>query len=162
MAININRYIDIVSGVGAGVNAPTRELLGRFFTANTILPPNTYVSFTSAADVSAFFGPLSEEYLRAVFYFSWVSKTLNQPGTIQFARWVNTSIAPLIFSVASNDSILANWTSIYRRSISRVQRSGFYGRRKFSRSCHNHPNRHPHRFGHHVDFCNRDVHKRRL
>ena len=112
MAININRYVDIISTIGAGINAPTRELVGRFFTTNLRVPPDIFVSFTTAAQVGAYFGLLSEEYSRSVFYFSWVSKNLTQPGSIQFARWVDTDIAPMIFSVNDNLTELTNWTSI--------------------------------------------------
>ena len=118
MAINIKRYVDITSGVGAGSNIAVRDLIGRLFTANPLLPPNSFVQFTSASAVSSFFGSASEEALRANFYFSWISKNVTQADAIQFARWVNADTAPLIFSVPSNGTLLANWTGITDGSFS--------------------------------------------
>lgn len=102
MPISITQYVDIISGVGAGTNVPTRDLIGRFFTGSTLIPVDTFVQFSNAAAVQAFFGPNAEETARAQFYFSWISKTINQPAAIQFARWVNVAVAPMIQSVSTN------------------------------------------------------------
>jgi hypothetical protein len=112
MSISINRYVDITSGVGAGSAVPTRDLVGRFFTGNVFLPPETFLSFDSAAAVGEYFGTDSEEYLRAVFYFGWISKSVTQPGSIQFARWVNSAVGPLVYSLKNNNTALADWTDI--------------------------------------------------
>lgn len=112
MAISLTRYVDIVSGVGAGANVPTRDLVGRLFTANNLLPPQSFISFTTAAEVGSYFGLGSEEYLRSLFYFSWISKNLTQPQSIQFARWVQTAVAPMIFPVQNGGTVLANWTAV--------------------------------------------------
>lgn len=112
MSISLTRYVDITSGIGGAAVVPTRDLVGRFFTANNLLPPQSFISFTSAAEVGSYFGLSSEEYLRAVFYFSWISKNLTQPQSIQFARWVQTAVAPMIFPVQNNGSLLASWTAI--------------------------------------------------
>jgi hypothetical protein len=117
MSISITRYVDIVSGIGAGAVVPTRDLVGRLFTANNLLPPQTFISFTDAADVGTYFGFGSEEYLRAVFYFSWVSKNLTQPQSIQFARWVQTAVAPMIFPVQNGGTTLAAWNLITNGSF---------------------------------------------
>ena len=112
MSISLNRYVNITSGVGAAPAVPTRDLVARFFTANEMLPPQSFISFTSAAEVGAFFGLSSEEYLRAAFYFSWISKNLTQPAAIQFARWVQTAVAPMIFPIQNGGTTLADWTSV--------------------------------------------------
>lgn len=112
MSISLTRYVDITSGIGGAAVVPTRDLVGRFFTANNLLPPQSFISFTSAAEVGSYFGLSSEEYLRAVFYFSWISKNLTQPQSIQFARWVQAAVAPMIFPVQNNGSLLATWTAI--------------------------------------------------
>lgn len=112
MSISLTRYVDITSGIGGAAVVPTRDLVGRFFTANNLLPPQSFILFTTAADVGAYFGSSSEEYLRAVFYFSWISKNLTQPQSIQFARWVQTAVAPMIFPIQNNGSLLASWTAI--------------------------------------------------
>ena len=112
MAISLTRYVDITSGVGAGAVVPTRDLVARMFTANSLLPPQSFISFTTAAEVGTYFGFASEEYLRAVFYFSWISKNLTQPQSIQYARWVENAVPPMIFPVPAGGTLLANWASI--------------------------------------------------
>jgi len=112
MSINIARYVDVTSGVGAGSVVPTRDLVGRFFTANDLVPPQSFISFDSAQAVGSYFGTASEEYKRAVFYFGFISKTLTQAGSIQFARWVNTAVAPMIFAAAKTGSVYTNWTAV--------------------------------------------------
>ena len=97
-SISITRYVDITSGVGAGAVVPTRDLVGRLFTGNILIPPQSFISFFDAAAVGSYFGTGSEEYARAVFYFSFISKSVTQPGYIQFARWVNSAAAPRIFA----------------------------------------------------------------
>lgn len=112
MTISITRYVDITSGLGAGVAVQTRDLVARLFSGNTLIPPQSFVSFTTADEVGKYFGYSSEEYLRAIFYFSWISKNLTQPQSIQFARWVNVAVAPKIIPIANNGTELADWTSI--------------------------------------------------
>jgi hypothetical protein len=117
MSISINRYVDITSGVGAGSVVPTRDLVGRFFTGNNLLPVNTFVSFTNATDVGTYFGTTSEEYYRSVFYFGWISKSVTQAGSIQFARWVDVAVAPRIYAAKNNGSVVGNWTTISNGSL---------------------------------------------
>lgn len=112
MAIDLSRYVDITSGLGGGAVASTRNLVGRLFTANALLPVGTFLSFTSASAVGDYFGTSSEEYLRAVFYFGWVSKSTTSPESIQFARWVDVAVAPTIRSLSGNNTTLAKWTAI--------------------------------------------------
>lgn len=112
MSISLTRYVDITSGVGASPVVPARDLIGRIFTANSLLPPQSFISFTNAAQVGAYFGLFSEEYLRAVFYFSWISKNLTQPQSIQFARWMQSAAAPSIYSLQGNATLLSAWTAI--------------------------------------------------
>lgn len=97
MAISITRYVDIVSSVGAGTTVPRRNLKGRIFTQNVLVPTNSFLTFTSAADVGAWFGTTSEEYFRAVYYFGWISKNGNRPRALDFARWNDVDTAPTIY-----------------------------------------------------------------
>lgn len=88
MAISFKRYVDITSGVGAGVRVPGRELIGRIFTSNALVPTATIVEFEEAAEVADFFGSTSEEYKRAAQYFGFISKTQTRPRKLSFERWV--------------------------------------------------------------------------
>lgn len=112
MSISITRYADITSGVGAGAVVPTRDLVARIFTGNDLVPPGNFISFDSASAVGNYFGTSSEEYYRAVFYFGWISKSVTQAGSIQYARWVNAAVAPRIYALKGNNTALTNWTSI--------------------------------------------------
>jgi len=97
MAISSNKYVDITSGVAGATEVPNRELIGRLFTSNTLLPSGSYIEFSSAAEVGEYFGTSSEEYLRALFYFSWISKEITRPRKLSFGRWVETNQAPMIY-----------------------------------------------------------------
>lgn len=97
MSININNYVNITSSVGAGTALPTAELIGRLFTTNSLLPTGSYLEFTSALNVGAYFGTASEEYLRAVQYFGFINKQGTTANKISFSRWVNADVPPMIF-----------------------------------------------------------------
>jgi len=97
MSIRFTKYINITSGVIGQGGVVDRSFCGRFFTDNNLLPPQTMAEFTSAASVGTYFGTASEEYLRAVQYFGFVSKQIKQASAIQFARWVDVAVAPMIF-----------------------------------------------------------------
>lgn len=111
MSINFNKYVDITSGVGASSVVSNRQLIGRFFTVNPLLPPQTFLEFSSAAAVGAYFGTTSEEYLRSLFYFGWISKNITTPQKISFARWANAATAPEIFGNVQSQ-VLANYNVI--------------------------------------------------
>lgn len=97
MAINSDKYVSITSGVAAGITIPERQLIGRLFTINAMLPPGTQLEFTTAAAVGTYFGTASEEYKRAAQYFGWTSKNVTRPQRISFARWVKTAVAPMVY-----------------------------------------------------------------
>lgn len=111
MAVSQTRYVDITSGVGAATTVAQRQLIGRLFTDNPLLPPQTYLEFSSADDVGAYFGLASNEYLRAQFYFSWVSKNITQAPLISFARWVDTAQAAVIYGAQATYA-LATFTAV--------------------------------------------------
>lgn len=94
--ISQSRYINIVSGVGAGAAVAQRQLIMRAITQNSVLPPGVVGQFGTATAVGAYFGTNSEEYKRALAYFSFISKSITSPQLISFARWVNAPIAPMI------------------------------------------------------------------
>jgi len=111
MAISFRKYIDITSGVGGGSVVRQRDLIGRIFTTNNLLPAGTIREFADAASVGDYFGTDSDEYKRAVFYFSWISPLIVRAKKISFARWVNAAIAPRIYG-EKGDQALASYTSI--------------------------------------------------
>lgn len=116
MTINITQYVDITSGVGAGAAVAQRNLVGRLFTNNELVPPKSFLSFSSAGDVLSYFGSSSEEYARAVFYFGWVNKSLSRAKSIQFARWVDAATAPYVIGNTTAKS-LATYTVVSAGSL---------------------------------------------
>lgn len=105
MAISFTRYVNITSGVGAGAAVATRDLIGRLFTTSEQVPTGTVVEFTDLADVATYFETTSEEYLRAQFYFSFLSKNITRPRRIAFARWANVDTSPQIFGATANTTL---------------------------------------------------------
>lgn len=97
MAINISKYIENTASVGGNGGVATRQLIGRFFTENLLLPTSSNIEFSSASDVGDYFGTSSDEYKRAVFYFGFVSKTNTAPSLISFARWNSAAVGSRIY-----------------------------------------------------------------
>lgn len=106
MAIDLSRYIQITSGVGAGANVGTRQLNGMLITDNPLVPTSTFLSFDSADEVLDYFGSDSEEYDRAVFYFGWISKNITAPQSLNFWFWnEDADTASLVYGNTSTKSL---------------------------------------------------------
>lgn len=101
MAISFRRYVDITSGVGTGERVPGRQFIGRLFTTNPLAPSGNVITFTEAGEVSAFFGPDSQEYKRAAFYFGWISKMQTRARAISFERWIPEAIPATLRSATA-------------------------------------------------------------
>lgn len=112
MAISFSRYVAITSGVGGGFGVRTRDLILRLFTTSERVPARTVVEMDNAADVAAFFGSTSPEYLRAVFYFGFISKNITAPRKISFGRWANVETAAKIFGQRNGASSLATLAAV--------------------------------------------------
>lgn len=112
MAISFTRYIDITSGVGATNIVPQREFIGRLFTTSYLVPSQSMIDFTNASEVGTYFGDTSDEYMRAVAYFSWISKNITSPQKITYARWVEFAEPPMIFGNVNQSQTLLTYTSI--------------------------------------------------
>jgi hypothetical protein len=116
MAINFRKYVDITSGVGAGSAVRRRDFIARLFTNNPLVPTGSLIEFDSAEEVLAYFGAASEEYKRAAFYFSFISKNIKRAKKISFARWVDEAVAARIFG-DTDDKALATFTAIANGSF---------------------------------------------
>jgi hypothetical protein len=97
MAISFKKYVNITSGVGGGAAVARRDLIGRLFTTNELVPPQTIIEMTELSDVGTYFGTTSEEYKRASFYFGFISKNITRPKKISYTRWVDVATEPKIF-----------------------------------------------------------------
>jgi hypothetical protein len=107
MTISISRYVDITSGVGGNGAVRQRDLIGRIFTDNPKVPVDGLVEITEPADALSYFGSSSEEYARALFYFSFVSKNITAPQKLQFARWANVASEPRIYGTRLTSTLTA-------------------------------------------------------
>lgn len=96
MSIDFRKYVNIISGVGGAASVGARELIGRLFTNNPLVSPDSVYEFTNAADVGTFFGFASHEYRRAAFYFGWISAGITMARKIGFCRYTPTAIAPIV------------------------------------------------------------------
>jgi len=97
MSITIQKYVNIISGVGGAAAVAARELIGRIFSTNILIPTNSLIEFTTLADVADYFGTASDEYKRAAFYFGFISKSTSKPLKLSFARFTDVDVAPRIF-----------------------------------------------------------------
>lgn len=111
MAISFRKYVDIVSGIGAGAAVSRRDLIGRIFSTNPLIPTKSLIEFDDIESVLAYFGSTSEEYKRAAFYFGWVSKNITRAKKIAFARWADVAVAAQIFG-DTDQKVLATFTAI--------------------------------------------------
>lgn len=107
MSIDITRYVQITSAVADTGGVPQRELIGRLFSESPKVPTDSIIEFTSAADVSAYFGSTSVEYLRAAFYFAFVSKSLTAPRKLSFGRHARVASPARIYGTAPVGSLIA-------------------------------------------------------
>lgn len=107
MSISINRYVDITSGVGGGGTVAQRELIGRLFNDNPLIPNDAIIEFTEADDVSLYFGSQSAEYARALLYFSFISKNITRPKKLSFARWSKLASEARIYGARVSTALAA-------------------------------------------------------
>lgn len=107
MAISFKRYVAITSGVGGGNAVRTRDLILRLFTTDPLAPVDAVIEMDSADSVAAYFGSSSPEYLRALFYFGFVSKNITAPRKISFGRYVDAASAPRIFGAKKTFALSA-------------------------------------------------------
>lgn len=105
MAISFKRYVDITSGVGGGAGVRLRDLILRLFTTSTLVPEKTVIEMDNATDVATYFGTASSEYLRAVFYFGFISKLITAPKKISFSRFSDVAAAAQIFGKKSTYAV---------------------------------------------------------
>lgn len=97
MPISQKKYINITSTAGAVPAVSQRELIGRVFTSNHLVPANTVIEFGGGRDialtlVAAYFGSTSAEYAFAERYFGFISKAGTAPKKLGFARYVSEDI----------------------------------------------------------------------
>jgi hypothetical protein len=116
MPISFSRYVDINSVVIGANPLSVRQFGLNLFTVNSLLPPNSFITFNSAAEVGSYFGTSSEEYYRAQMYFGFVSKNGLQPVSIQYTRWAQSAVAGAVLGYGA-DVTLADWNAVTSGSL---------------------------------------------
>lgn len=121
MAIPQTKYVNIISSVGGTSQVSQRDLIGRIFTQNILVPTGSVVEFTGGSDaalnaVGKYFGVLSDEYKIAEKYFGYTSKKATKPQKISFAHWANADSAAYLFG-APNSAKLSEFTTIANGAI---------------------------------------------
>lgn len=97
MPIAQTKYINIISTAGAVPSVSQRELIGRVFTSNYLVPVNSVIEFdggasTALSEIGNYFGVNSAEYDFASKYFAFESKKGFKPKKIGFARYVTEDV----------------------------------------------------------------------
>lgn len=124
MAISQTKYINIVSAAAGGAQVSQRDLIGRIFTSNYLVPANQVVEFSGGASaalesVADFFGTTSQEYKFAEKYFQVNAKNAMAPKKISFARYTNTAMAATLIG-ARNASTLSQLQALTAGTLSIV------------------------------------------
>ncbi len=95
--ISSNNYVDITSGVGGGGGISGRSLSCRVISTTELIPTGAILAFSDSPSVSDYFGPTSDEYARAAYYFGYLSKQISKPKKIEFARWASSDTSAQAF-----------------------------------------------------------------
>lgn len=119
MPISMNKYVNITSAVAGVQQVPRRQFVGRVFTNSLLLDPHLpKKSFLDAASVGAYFGIASEEYARAVQYFSYISASARTPQEIQFAPYSDVARHGVVYGGNLSGLTLAQLQAITAGNLS--------------------------------------------
>lgn len=99
MAIPISKDVKINPGVLAAAGNAV-DLNGLLLTTSTYVPQGAVLSFSSAADVGAYFGGESDEYTMATMYFQGYNNATKTPGKLLFSRFNRAPVAAWLRSGA--------------------------------------------------------------
>lgn len=84
----VNVVPNVISAGGSGL-----DLIGLIMTDSTRVPIGSVTRFASAADVSAYFGPLSTEATLAGVYFGGYTGSPIKPASLLFAQYPTEDVA---------------------------------------------------------------------
>ena len=92
MTIPASNIVSVNPGV-IGAGGIPLALNGVFMSQNTLIPTGQVLSFVSAAEVGAYFGPASAEFTLAQVYFLGFDNSTIKPGVVYFAPYNLTARA---------------------------------------------------------------------
>lgn len=101
MAISQTKYINITSAAGGGSIVAQRDLMGRVFTTNDLVPAGQIIEFSGGLvsakeSIGNYFGITSDEYAFADKYFQ-VNKKGTAPQKLGFARFVDSDAPAYLY-----------------------------------------------------------------
>lgn len=101
MAISQNKYVNIISAVGGASSIVQRDLMGRVFTSNALVPAGQIIEFSGGMvvaleNIGSYFGITSDEYKFAEKYFQ-VNKKGMAPQKISFARYDSSAAGAYLY-----------------------------------------------------------------
>lgn len=122
MAIPQTKYVNIISAVGGASQVSQRDLMGRFFTSNPLVPAGAVVEFSGGStaalkSVADYFGTASIEYTYASYYFSYVSKKGTTPQKISFAPYAASATSARLYG-AVKSAPLTSFTALTNATLS--------------------------------------------
>lgn len=91
-SVPASKFVNIVPGV-VGTGGNPLSLNGVMLTADTSIPIGTVKTFSSASDVSDWFGAPSEEYGLAAVYFNGFENSTSKPGALHVAQFNDDAVA---------------------------------------------------------------------
>lgn len=91
-SVPASKFVNIVPGV-IGTGGNPLSLNGVMLTTSTSIPLGTIKTFSSASDVSDWFGASSTEYALAAVYFNGFENATRKPGALHMAQFNTASVA---------------------------------------------------------------------
>lgn len=124
MAIPQTKYVNIISAVGGTSQVSQRDLMGRVFTANPLVPAGAVVEFSGGSSaaltaVGNYFGMASDEYKFASKYFSYVSRKGTMAQKISFAPHNTANTSARLFGAVKSAS-LSDFTTLTNADVTFV------------------------------------------
>lgn len=110
MAISQTKYVNIISAIGGTSQVSQRDLMGRIFTANPLVPAGAVVEFSGGSNtaltaVGNYFGTTSDEYKFASKYFSYISRKGTVPQKISFAPHKTEASGAYLYGAAKSTTL---------------------------------------------------------
>lgn len=106
MTIPITKDVKITAGVLAAGGSAV-DLNGLILTDSAYLPVGAVVTFSTADDVSKYFGSASQEAAMATVYFQGYDNCTKTPGKLLFGLFNTTPVASFLRSASLSDITLA-------------------------------------------------------
>lgn len=121
MAISQTKYVNIISAIGGTSQVSQRDLMGRVFTANPLIPAGSVVEFSGGSSVALtavgnYFGIGSDEYKFASKYFSYISRKGTMAQKISFAPHATSATSARLYG-AVKSAPLTSFTELTNADV---------------------------------------------